>query len=148
MMKEMSKPGSTSSRTGGPVGTEKGFTLLEVMVAIAILAIALTSLLGSQSQSMFAATRADFAFVSSVLARQKMAEILTTGEDPVDDSGDFEDSRPGYFWKAEVLNPDFAESEVLAGSDAFLRRIDLTISTDEERRSFTLTRYVLVRGGG
>ncbi len=146
-MSDLNKKSTPPSLPGPAAGNQKGFTLLEVMVAVAILAIALTSLLGSQSQSMFAATEADFAFASSLLARQKMAEILTSGEAPTDASGDFEDSRPGYSWKVEVVGADFTETELLAGTEDLLRRIDLTIYTDGERRSFTLTRYVLAGGG-
>ncbi|NIP42655.1 MAG: type II secretion system protein, partial [Gammaproteobacteria bacterium] len=40
--------------------TNKGFTLLEVMIAVALIAIALTTLLGSQSQSVSFANSAKF----------------------------------------------------------------------------------------
>ena len=52
-----------------------GFTLLEVMVAMAIIAIALTAVLGSQSKSLSLASEAKFSTTVALLAQSKMAEI-------------------------------------------------------------------------
>jgi general secretion pathway protein I len=123
----------------------RGFTLLEVMVALAILAIGLTTLLSSQNQSMFVAEETDFSFISATLAKAKMAELLAE-EDPFDESGDFGDRFSHYYWKSEIHEVDFSESELLAGSGELLRRIDLTVHTENERRSATISRYVLVGG--
>jgi len=57
-----------------------GFTLLEVMIAISILAIALTVLLGNQGQSLRLAEESRFAFTASLLMREKLAEF-TVSED-------------------------------------------------------------------
>jgi general secretion pathway protein I len=51
------------------------FTLLEVMVAVAILAIALTAIFSSQAGAIRVATRARFTTTATLLARCKMAEI-------------------------------------------------------------------------
>ena len=50
-----------------------GFTLLEVMVAISILAIALVAVFGSQSQSLSLANEAKFNTTAPFLAQSKMA---------------------------------------------------------------------------
>lgn len=120
-----------------------GFTLLEVMVAIAILAIALTALLGNQGQSMMAADESDFSVVSAFLAKRKMAEIVGRGTDLIDTTGDFGEHHPNYFWSVEVEDADFSESEMLQGTESLLKRIDLIVHTEDERRSFTVSRYVL-----
>lgn len=120
-----------------------GFTLLEVMVAMAILAIALTSLLGSQSQSLYAADEANFSMMSAFLAQEKMTELLTQDDNLIIDSGDFGEYHPGYFWRAEVVQSDFSEIETLEGTEYLLTRIDLVVHTENERRSFTISRYVL-----
>lgn len=102
-----------------------GFTLLEVMVAIAIIAIALTAVLGLQSQSLSLASEAKFSTTAVFLAQHKMAEIET--EDPHDlasDSGDFGEDFPGYRWDLKVNNVLDAPENV---SD-HLKQIDLTIS--------------------
>ena len=120
-----------------------GFTLLEVMVAMAILAIALTGLLGSQSQSLYAADEANFSMVSTFLAQEKMTELLAQDDYLTDYSGDFGEQHPGYFWRAEVVQSDFSEIETLEGTEYLLARIDLVVHTENERRSFTISRYVL-----
>ena len=51
------------------------FTLLEVMVAVAILAIALTAIFSSQAGAIRVASRARFTTTATLLARCKMAEI-------------------------------------------------------------------------
>lgn len=120
-----------------------GFTLLEVMVAMAILAIALTSLLGSQNQSMRAAQRSDFAVATAFLAEKKMAELLAQGENLFDTSGDFGEQHPGYYWRAELVDADFSGNEILEGTESLLKRIDLVVRDEDERRTFVISRYVL-----
>lgn len=51
------------------------FTLLEVMVAVAILAIALTAIFASEAGAIRVASRARFTTTATLLARCKMAEI-------------------------------------------------------------------------
>ena len=103
-----------------------GFTLLEVMVAMAIIAIALTAVLGSQSQSVSLAGEAKFNTTAPFLAQSKISELEVA--DPgelIDDSGDFGDDFPGYTWKTTVQNISFDRPEKAAER---LRQIDLTVS--------------------
>lgn len=104
--------------------TRRGFTLLEVMIALAILASALTILMGtmgnSQQQSVFSndLTRA------TQLARSKMIdieyEILEEGFQTNDQtlSGDFGvEGSPDIVWTAQIKIieiPDTAKEEFLA----------------------------------
>ena len=81
----------------------KGFTLLEVMIAVALIAIALTTLLGSQSQSVSFANSAKFETMAALLAQSKMSEITVQESDELtNDSGDFGDDYPGYAWEVNV----------------------------------------------
>ena len=114
------------------------------MVAIAILAIALTSLLGSQNQSMIAADESEFSMVTAFLAEKKMADLLAEGPDLIDTSGDFGEENPTYFWRAELVDADFSDIEVLQGAEVFLKKIELVVHDEGERRSTTLSRYVLL----
>lgn len=59
----------------GPRKILGAFTLLEVMVAVAILAIALTAIFSSQAGAIRVASRARFTTTATLLARCKMAEI-------------------------------------------------------------------------
>ncbi|MBW1999506.1 MAG: prepilin-type N-terminal cleavage/methylation domain-containing protein [Deltaproteobacteria bacterium] len=120
----MGRPRGEGRRSAG------GFTLLEVMIAMAIIAIALTAVLGSQSQSISLASEARFNTTASLLAQAKMAELdQVPVEELASDSGDFGEDFPGYSWELSV-------GSVFPGvpgeiSD-HLRRIDLTVSWGED----------------
>ncbi|MGD2126884.1 MAG: type II secretion system protein [Desulfobacteraceae bacterium] len=117
-----------------------GFTLLEVMVAMAIIAITLTAVLGSQSQSVSFATEAKFSTTAALLAQSKMAEI--EAQDPeylTSDSGDFGEDFPDYTWEANVRDVFLDEPE---NASDHLKQIDLTVSWGEgERYQYRLRRY-------
>jgi general secretion pathway protein I len=109
---------------------DRGFTLLEVMVAIALIAIALTAVLGSQSQSVSLAGEARFNTTAALLAQSKMAEMeLQDPEDLTADSGDFEEDFPGYTWNLSVSNVMFERPENVSDH---LKQVDLTISWGED----------------
>ena len=91
----------------------RAFTLLEVMVAIAILGIALMGLLGLQHQSMQSVIRAQQSTRASMLAQAVMTEAeLERYPDLGRTSGDFESSFPGEF-------PDFRWEREVAESGTF-----------------------------
>jgi general secretion pathway protein I len=120
-----------------------GFTLLEVMVAMAIIAIALTAVLGSQSQSLSLASEAKFSTTVALLAQSKMAEIeAEKPEDLTSDSGDFGDDYPGYRWDKSVNDVTFDEPE---GVSDHLKQIDLTVSwEDNDQYVYRLRLYRFV----
>ncbi|HJK97507.1 MAG TPA: type II secretion system protein, partial [Polyangiaceae bacterium LLY-WYZ-14_1] len=64
-------PPPAASREDG----QKGFTLLEVMVAIAILGLALTAIFSSEAGAIKTAHRARKMQVATLLARCKMGEL-------------------------------------------------------------------------
>jgi len=120
-----------------------GFTLLEVMIAISIMAIALTALLGNQSQSLRIAEESRFALTASLLMKQKFADFQLSSEQLYNTEGDFGEDYPGYFWSVEVDVPDFENVQALYGTEQFLQRVDLKIYTDEERHTLLMSRYIL-----
>ena len=110
----------------------RGFTLLEVMVAIALIAIALTAVLGSQSQSVSLAGEARFNTTATLLAQSKMAEIELQGPgDLTADSGDFDEDFPGYTWNLSVSNVMYDRPENVSDH---LKQVDLTISWGEDEQ--------------
>jgi len=120
--------------------TNKGFTLLEVMIAVAILAIALTTLLGSQSQSVSFANSAKFETMAALLAQSKMSEITTRKPDELtNDSGDFGDDYQGYNW--EVVVSDIAITGLDNISD-YLKQVDLTVTWGVYSYNVRLYHYV------
>ncbi len=79
---------------------QAGFTLLEMMVSVTIIAIALVTLIGSQSQSVSIATISRFDTTASLLAREKMTELALGGFDDLSSGdGDFGEDFPEYTWQ-------------------------------------------------
>ena len=106
---------------------EKGFTLLEVMIALAILASALTILMGTMANSSQQALFANDMTRASQLARSKMVdieyEILEEGFQSSDQtlSGDFRaEGAPEMTWRAEIKLVEIPE----AAKEAFLAQIN------------------------
>ena len=115
-----------------------GFTLLEVMIAMAILAITLVALYQSQSQSISMASDSRFLTTASLLAQTRMAEI--DAADPrsvVSANGDFGDDYPGYTWRLEVS----AVEEL-----PLLKRMTLTVTQGRmvTRNTYRLILYKVV----
>ena len=109
-----------------------GFTLLEVMIAMAIIAITLVVVFGSQSQSLSLANEAKFNTTAALLAQSKMAEIeILNPEDLISDSGDFGEDFPGYIWQLSVGDVMFDRPENVSDH---LKKIDLMISWGEDEQ--------------
>jgi general secretion pathway protein I len=119
---------------------DKGFTLMEVMVALAVVAVALTAIYRMHTQTLFMDTRGRFDTMATMLARQKLADI-DTGDlgELTGDKGDFGDLHPGYTWQVET---DTATSDLLKDDGPNLKRITLTVGFGDQ--SFEMTTYRLV----
>ena len=116
-----------------------GFTLMEVMVALSVVAIALLAIYRMHTQTLFMDARGRFDTVAAMLARQKLAEMETV--DPAEligDSGDFGDDHPGYVWQFET---ETVSSDLIREDGPVLRKIRLTISRSGDESLFHLTTY-------
>ncbi len=120
-----------------------GFTLLEVMIAISLLAISLTTLFGSQSQSVSLGSITKFNTQAPLLAQLKLAEFTRTTERPTSDSGDFGDEFPGYQWKMETEDANLESSEILSKLEDTLQRLSLTVSWGDNRYVYEIQSYLL-----
>jgi general secretion pathway protein I len=97
----------------------QGFTLLEVMIAMAILAISLVAVFRSQSQSVKMAGEARFLTTASLLAQGKMAELESLKPQELSDgNGGFGEDFPDYLWRVEVKDTAFQ----------YLKKIDVIVT--------------------
>jgi len=149
-----------------------GFSLLEVMIAVAILAVSLLAFMNFQSQSLMAAGRAQRISIATLLARQKMVQVLLEVEQGIP-RGDFPDEReeegvfeeelyPDYFWKLtinkfELPTPELGEEqgEILVRALNILseeltrssREVRLTVGwtefEDEEEEGITVVTHII-----
>jgi len=118
---------------------KKGFTLLEVMVALSIIAIVLVSVYRMHAQTVSMNNEVRFYVTAPMLAQIKMAEIKSESlEDIGDDSGDYGDEFPDYRWNIVI---DDVESTALGNIARDLKKIDLLISFNNDEFTYNLRAY-------
>ncbi|MFZ0484950.1 MAG: prepilin-type N-terminal cleavage/methylation domain-containing protein [Desulfobacterales bacterium] len=118
---------------------KKGFTLLEVMVALSIIAIVLVSVYKLHAQTVSMNNEVRFYVTAPMLAQIKMAEIESESlEDIGDDSGDYGDEFPDYRWNIVI---DDVESTALGNIAKDLKKIDLLISFNNDEFTYNLRAY-------
>jgi general secretion pathway protein I len=85
----------------------KGFTLLEVLVALAVLAVALVSLLGLQNRNLLLTMQAERLSTATLLAREMLTRTQLEGQDAARvTAGDFStlhpQQYPEFHWQRTV----------------------------------------------
>lgn len=101
----------------------EGFTLLEVLIAFTILAVALTALVQAFSQGLRASTVAEDRATAVLLARSKLAEVGRSI--PLEEGkrgGDYEN---GLGWQVTIGSPQ--EAELHLGDESHLRIYEVTV---------------------
>ncbi len=123
----------------GPSGDSDGFTLLEVMVAVAVMAIVLVAVYRLQSQSIAMNNTARFFMTAPMLAQAKASETALT---PLGDlgggDGDFGEAFPGYRWSVRVED---VESEALGRGAENLKRVDVTVTLEPDGFTYGFRTY-------
>jgi general secretion pathway protein I len=120
-----------------------GFTLLEVMVAMAIMAIVLVSVYRMHTQTLTMNTAARFYTQAPMLAQSKLAQLEADPSNIITgDSGDFGDKFPGYSWS---ITTDEVSSEALGEIAADLKRIDMMVSYNSDEYTYSVRIYRFLR---
>jgi len=117
-----------------------GFTLLEVLVSLVIIAIVFVSVLRLQGQTISMNETTRFYAVAPFLAQQKMSEITA---DPTafsgSQSGNFGDDTPGYGWTALVDEFPLTEPD---GGTLDLSTATVTVIQEGSGLKLTLKEYL------
>lgn len=120
-----------------------GFTLLEVMVAMAIIAIVFVSIFRMHSQTIEMNNRARFDITASLLAQKKIAELQIKPLNEISDSSeDFGDEFAGYICSVSVED---VETENLEDIANILKKIDVTVTFGEGEYIYGFRRYRLAQ---
>ncbi|MFQ5773842.1 MAG: prepilin-type N-terminal cleavage/methylation domain-containing protein [Kiloniellaceae bacterium] len=119
---------SSADRARRPAG---GFTLLEVIVAFTILAVALVSLMQAFSSGLRGLDAAQVSALAVMHARSKIDEIgsvipLEAGER----AGDFED---GFRWTATIRRREGQDDESAGEPDVVAYEVEVTVASPDER---------------
>lgn len=129
----------TQNKKPGWKRLSPGFTLLEVMVAMAVMAIVLVSIHRMHSQTVAMSTAARFYTQAPLLAQKKLAEVTTISSQAfASDSGDFGENFPGYSWQVSATD---VSSELLGEVADDFTRIDVTVAYLNNNFSYRLTTY-------
>ncbi|NNL42582.1 MAG: prepilin-type N-terminal cleavage/methylation domain-containing protein [Desulfobacterales bacterium] len=126
-----------------PYRSSAGFTLLEIMVAISIIAIVLVTVYRMHAQTISMNVISRFNTVAPVLAKQILTQNETkTLDELADDSGDFGKEFTDYKWQVSVKE---VESEALGEIAKDLKQIEVTVSLNEDEDVYTLRSYRFFR---
>jgi len=127
----------------------KGFTLIEVIAALAIVSTALLGLLQLHLVSLRTADKAQVITQAVLLAQEKMADVLCCGYPPLGaNSGVVEANGSELAWRTEVT-----DERVLPGGRSDLRphdlrkvAVDVSLQKDPGGKTIHLTTYMAKSG--
>jgi len=138
------KSSLASSTTGAIRFSRQGFTLLEVMVAMGIMAIVLVSVYRLQSQTLSMSMESRFYTQAPLLARSALVRLEESKERQMaSDQGDFGREFPGYQWKITVEEAPSQALGVELSRD--MKRIDVQVILNNGEYSYGFRTYRLVR---
>lgn len=136
---KMPKKTENTRRLTDPTSLISGFTLLEVMVALAVIATVLISVYQLHAQSLSLALETRFHSHAPFLAQQKIVELTAETTESVESgSGDFGEDYPELRWQlvVEAVESDFTETVPI-----HLMRIDLTVSDSGGEYHYKMRTY-------
>jgi len=124
----------------------RGFTLLEVMISVSIIALIFVSVFRMQSSTIELATAGKFNSIAPVLAKQLLTKIEQDLADWSQVEGDFKDSFQGIKWTCKIMDSSLDSS--LEGLDFIkeesynnLKKINIAIIDSSGLRSYKITTW-------
>jgi general secretion pathway protein I len=117
----------------------RAFSMIEVVVAIALLGVGIAACVACIGSATHASGRAEELTAVQLLAREKLTELELSGVREGEDQGDFGPSRPGYAWRTTVTAGDApglsqVRLQLLWGDPARPRTADYVTYVREGRR--------------
>jgi len=137
-MKDEMTPRPTPNAQRPNPRTRRGFTLVEMLVAVVLLGIGISASVACIGTSTRASALAEQYTAVQLLAREKLSEIELRGAGEGEDQGDFGPERPGYAWRT-LVEP--------AGSSG-LKRVRLVVLWGDEAKPRAVELVTYVRGSG
>ncbi|MBC2704554.1 prepilin-type N-terminal cleavage/methylation domain-containing protein [Desulfobacula sp.] len=123
-------------------GNSNGFTLLEVMISVSIIALVFVSLFRMQSSTIELAAAGKFNSIAPILANQVLVKIKGDIDGWSEPKGDFGDNFPGIEWTCKILDSSFEEIEFISeeNRNAF-KKIEIEITDPSGPRSYKINTW-------
>ena len=104
--------------------TQKGFTLIEMLVALGVFSIAVIALLNVQSQSVRTLSEIELRAFAHIVADNRMVETLAHPETPLigTERGETDLAGETWYWLEETL--ETGQPQIL--------RVDVSVRRDED----------------
>jgi len=119
---------------------KSGFTLLEVIIAVAIIGSSLAILLGAVNKNLVLASQSKNITIASFLAQRKMGEVEVGGFPEIGNQEGVFEEHPEFRWYLSVQPYNIEQ----LGTE--IRIVILTVSWDEGSREFTVATAISDHG--
>ena len=125
-----------------PSADHKGFTLLEVAIAVTLISILFLALFRMQSGTIRLAESGRFANLTPALAATLLAQVEINVSEFGDTEGDFGEAYPGAEWTCEISDFEI-EADALSGDQEtrLLKRIDVSITSSGSSGALKFTTW-------
>jgi len=119
-----------------------GFTLLEVMISVSIIAVVFVSLFRMQSGTIGLATAGNFNNLAPILAKKILSQVELDVVNFSETEGDFGEDYPGIQWQCEIED-SILESEEFVSEDSTygLKKIDITIIGSSDSGTYRVSTW-------
>jgi len=117
-------------------GNDRGFTLLEIVICLGLLALVLTAVFHLQAQNLDLQSEAQFMTTATCLLQERISQIQAVERiDEGTNSGDFGKDYPDYTYKQEV-------SEVPDTETLYRVRVTVILERDKASKDLWLETYL------
>jgi prepilin-type N-terminal cleavage/methylation domain-containing protein len=117
-------------------GKDHGFTLLEVVICLGLIALVLVAVFHLQAQNLDLQSEAQFVTIATCLLQERLSQIQAL--EKIEDgtySGDFGKDYPDYTYKQEVS--EVPDTEIL-----YKVRVAVILERDKARKDLWLETYL------
>ncbi len=122
--------------------SSRGFTLLEVMISVAIIAFVFVSIFRMQSSTIDLATAGSFNTLAPMLAKKLLNDVENDLADWSEFEGGFSDSFPGIQWRLEISETFFEIDDFISeDNQERFKKIEIEIISSSGSRSYKINTW-------